>query len=74
MVSRQFVFFFVFSRNDFTHTQKAQKAQKHKTQISNFHSDVFYMHKKLKKLKNANKQLSLRCFLCTYKAQNTQKA
>ena len=43
MVSRQFYF---FSRKDFTQKKKARKAQ-----ISNFHSDFFYTHKKPKTYK-----------------------
>ena len=37
-----------FSRKDFTHKRKHKK---HKTQISDFHSDVFYTRKKYKKYK-----------------------
>ena len=39
-----------FKRKDFTRTIKHQK---HKTQASNFHSDVFHAHKKHKKYKKA---------------------
>ena len=70
--------FLFLLRKDFTHTtstknikkhKKVQKGtkkhKKHKTQTNNFHSDVFYAHKKHKKHKKhktSNKRLSLRCF------------
>ena len=41
--------YFIFYKKT-SHAQKAQNT-KHKTQINNFHSDVFYTHKKHKKHK-----------------------
>ena len=41
--------FFFFFHEKISHAQKAQKAQRRKT--SDFHSDVFYTHKKHKKYK-----------------------
>ena len=62
-------FLFFFLRGNFTRTEKHKKAQKstkkhkkHKRKQADFHSDVFYAHKKYK---NHKKRLSLRCFLCT---------
>ena len=47
----QFQTFIFFTRKFYSH----KKYKKHKTQISNFHSDVFYAHKKHKKYKKHKK-------------------
>ena len=58
-VLRQFYF---FSRKDFTHTKSTKSIKSTKTQINDFHSDVFYTHIKHKKHKNHKSFLLVRCF------------
>ena len=47
---------FIFFHEKISHTKKHEK---HKTQISNFHSDVFYTHKKPKKYKTQTSDFHL---------------
>ena len=65
------LFFIFFTKRFHTHKKdkKHKKYKKHKTQINNFHSDVFYSHKKAQRVQTAQTQTSdfppFRCFLCT---------